>query len=181
MSWNLNYLFLQFYKHFRKIKLTKMEQILQAVPQTAEILQTPSPNNRRQHRRLRWNVGIRKPGGTREILQQTHAVKLQDKTLPRIRKPHSTRITHHGHMEQHPISHRTQTTVEPSFQAIHRQDFSARRQHCKLDTTAKRTEKMKRKGWASYGPFFVISLITPAATVVPISLTANLPNSGKSV
>ena len=32
-----------------------------------------------------------------------------------------------------------------------------------------------------YGPFLVTSLMTPAATVVPMSLTANRPSSGKSV
>ena len=31
-----------------------------------------------------------------------------------------------------------------------------------------------------YGPFLVISLTAPAATVVPMSLIANLPSSGKS-
>ena len=37
------------------------------------------------------------------------------------------------------------------------------------------------KKMGGYGPFSVISLTTPAAMVVPISLIANLPISGKSL
>jgi hypothetical protein len=39
-------------------------------------------------------------------------------------------------------------------------------------------EKEKAK---VYGPFLVISFMTPAATVVPMSLTAKRPSSGKSM
>ena len=43
-----------------------------------------------------------------------------------------------------------------------------------------RTKGVKKKNLVNYGPFFVISLTTPAATVVPMSLTANLPSAGNS-